>query len=247
MNFGFLSTLDNLLLPHTIKNAKKNGVKNIFVFLDEKGISKKDKAIFQKRTNQRFGDNINSNNYLLELSNLNIPFYFVDNHNSDFSIQLFSLLKIDCLINAGTPRKIGSKLLNKKVIPEGVINIHPGKLPEYRGCSAVEWAILNDDQIFNTVHYMDEDYDTGPIIRLESYEFNKESTYVDIRTEIYLKGINLLSIVLRNLQDKTLSSKDAQKQTHLNAKYWSPIPHNLEDSSIEKANNKEYTFQNINI
>ena len=28
-------------------------------------------------------------------------------------------------------------------------------------------------------------------------------------------------------------------------KYWNPIPENLEDSSIEKANNKMYTYQNL--
>lgn len=245
MNFGFLSTLDNLLLPYTIKNAKNHGIKNIFVFLDEKGTSQKDKKIFQKRTQGRFGDDIKPHDYLQELSNLNVPFYFVENHNSDRAIELYSLLKIDCLINAGTPRKISSKLLNKKNIPQGVLNIHPGKLPEYRGCSAVEWAIHNDDQIFNTVHYMEEDYDTGPLIKTEPYEFASNSTYVDIRSEVYLKGINLLCTVVKSLQNKTFSYKDAKKQNNLKAQYWAPTPEKLEDSIIEKANNKKYTYQNL--
>ena len=245
MNFGFLSTLDSLLLPYTIKNAKNLGIKNIFVFLDEKGVSKKDKTIFQKRTNGRFGDDRKSNDYLLALSNLNVPFYFVNNHNSDASVELYSVLKIDCLINAGTPRKISKKLLNKEIIPQGVINIHPGKLPEYRGCSAVEWAIHNDDQIFNTVHYMEEDYDTGPLIKTEPYQFESNSTYVDIRSQVYLKGINLLCVAIRNIQNKEFSYKDAQKQGNLKAQYWAPIPENLEDSSIEKANKKMYIYQNL--
>jgi methionyl-tRNA formyltransferase len=245
MNFGFLSTLDSLLLPYTIKNAKNLGIKNIFVFIDEKGMSIKDKTIFQKRTKGRFGDDMKSNDYLLALSNLNVPFYFVDNHNSDLSIELYSLLKIDCLINAGTPRKISKKLLNKKIIPQGVLNLHPGKLPEYRGCSAVEWAILNDDQIFNTVHYMEEDYDTGPLIKTEPYQFKSNSTYVDIRSEVYLKGINLLCDMVKKIQNKEFSYNDAQKQNDSKAQHWDPIPENLEHSSIEKANNKMYTFQNL--
>ena len=245
MNFGFLSTLDNLLLPYTIKKAKDLGIKNIFVFLDEKGESKKDKKIFQKRTKGRFGDDTKSNDYLLELSDLNVPFYFVSNHNSDLSIELYSLLNIDCLINAGTPRKISKKLLNKKIIPQGVLNLHPGKLPEYRGCSAVEWAILNDDQIFNTVHYMEEDYDTGPLIKTEPYQFESNSTYVDIRSEVYLKGINLLCDVIKKIQNKEFSYKDAQKQDDSKAQYWNPIPEDIEDSSIEKANNKMYSYQNL--
>ena len=245
MNFGFLSTIDNLLLPYLINTAKKNGVNNIFVFLDSKGLSEKNKKIFQKRTNGRFGENINSDNYLLHLNNLNVPFYFVDNHNSEVAIKLYSLLKIDCLINAGTPRKICNKLLDKKIITEGVINIHPGKLPEYRGCSAVEWAILNNDQIFNTIHYMETEYDTGPIIKIESYEFNSNYSYVDIRSEVYIRGLDLLCIVLKNLQEKDFSFKDAYEQNNLNAKYWGPIPPNLEDTSIEKVNNKKYYFQKL--
>ena len=58
--------------------------------------------------------------------------------------------KIDLLVNAGTPRILKSNLLKAPSI--GVINCHPGILPDFRGCTCVEWAIYLDQPIGNTVH-----------------------------------------------------------------------------------------------
>ncbi len=47
----------------------------------------------------------------------------------------------------------------------GVINIHSSLLPRYRGPAPVLWAIRNGDpDIGFTIHRMDEDFDTGPIL-----------------------------------------------------------------------------------
>lgn len=245
MRFGFLSTVDSLLLPHLINNALDNGLENIYVILDSKNISEKDKIIWQRRTNNNFGDFSTFNKSLFNLKNLNVPFYFVENHNSEESIKLYKKLQLNCLFNAGTPRKICKTLLDPNIIPEGVINIHPGKLPEYRGCSCVEWAIINDDPIYNTVHYMDVEYDTGPVIKTEQYEFKANSSYVDIRTKIYLEGCKLSISVLRGIQNKLYSKNVASIQDDNNAKFWQPIPIDIEEKCIKKANNHNYKYQKL--
>ena len=243
MKFGFLSTIDNLLLPYLINIAIDRGVKNIFVILDSKLISEKDKKIWNKRTNGRFGIFEDYNVNLYKLNKIDIPFYFVNSHNSPDAIELYKSLNLDYLLNAGTPRKISSKVLNINNFPKGVINIHPGKLPQYRGCSCVEWAILNDDPIFNTIHFMDIDYDTGPIISSEEYLFKKNSNYFDIRNTVYLKGCELASTVLLDLQDKKISYKDALIQEEKNSKFWNPTPDLIELDCIQKANNQKYKYQ----
>ena len=53
-----------------------------------------------------------------------------------------------------------------------------------------------------------------------------------------------MCVAIRNIQNKEFSYKDAQKQGKLKAQFWAPIPENLEDSSIEKANKKMYIYQN---
>ncbi|MBN1162072.1 MAG: hypothetical protein JXA17_09005 [Dehalococcoidales bacterium] len=49
--------------------------------------------------------------------------------------------------------------------PLGCINIHPGKLPEYRGKSPIQVAFdRGEKNLWATLHYMDEGLDTGPVI-----------------------------------------------------------------------------------
>lgn len=51
----------------------------------------------------------------------------------------------------------------------GCINIHPGKLPEYRGKDPIRAAWDNDDDYLGvSLHYMDEGYDTGDVITWRS-------------------------------------------------------------------------------
>ena len=172
MKFGYLSTLDNPLLPEFIKYALFYKINNIFVIIDTFGIKAKDHAIFKKRTDGKFADTYDLNQFLKKLNDNSIPFYFVSNHNSNKAKILYDNLHLDCLLNAGTPRKISDIIL--KSTKKGVVNIHPGILPAYRGCSCVEWAILNDDPVGNTAHFMDSGYDTGPIILSENYSFPKK-------------------------------------------------------------------------
>lgn len=47
----------------------------------------------------------------------------------------------------------------------GVLNVHSSMLPKYRGPAPVLWAIRNGDPHLGvTVHRMDEDFDTGPVL-----------------------------------------------------------------------------------
>ncbi len=47
----------------------------------------------------------------------------------------------------------------------GVVNTHPSRLPRHRGPYPFAWAIREaDDELWLTVHLMDERFDTGPIL-----------------------------------------------------------------------------------
>lgn len=55
-------------------------------------------------------------------------------------------------------------------------NFHPGLLPEYKGRNLCYHAIMNGAKSFGaTVHYMDEDFDTGCII--ETLDFPVEDSW----------------------------------------------------------------------
>ena len=59
-------------------------------------------------------------------------------------------------------------LISKAVITvpkRGTVNVHPSRLPKYRGPNPFGWQILNNEPDLGlTFHRMDEQYDTGPIL-----------------------------------------------------------------------------------
>lgn len=69
----------------------------------------------------------------------------------------------DVFLCNGFPWKIPPDAL---AVPRlGAVNGHPSLLPRYRGPSPIGWAIRNGDtEIGWTLHYMDAELDTGPVL-----------------------------------------------------------------------------------
>lgn len=241
MNIGFLSTIDFPLLPLFLSEAVKAGVQNIHVICDSKTRSDKDQRIWRERTVGAFDIPGDDNPTLYALSRARIPFYFVENHNGDDALALYQRLNIGCLINVGTPRKLSAELL--KAIPHGVVNIHPGLLPGYRGCSAVEWALYNDDRVGNTAHFMSEGYDTGPVIVSEAYDFPKNADYPSIRIRVYREGCRMAGQVLASIQRSGMTPADATIQDEALARYWNPIPDEKMAEVVDRVRAGAYRYQ----
>jgi methionyl-tRNA formyltransferase len=240
---ALLSTIDNPLLSFFISSILNQDLEDIMVICDSKEISNKDRTIMHRRTNGAFSKINSLKNSIYEINNIKVPFYFVNNHNDDDTLDLIYDLSIDVLLNAGTPRKLSTLIL--KSVKFGVVNIHPGILPRYRGCSAVEWAIYNDEKVGNTAHFMTEGYDEGPIIKSEWYEFPINTDYKSIRIKVYRNGCILAGKVLRLIMDKKIKPNDAKPQDDKNANYWDPIPDDKFKRVQEIIDNGEYYYQRL--
>lgn len=238
---GFLSTIHAPLLPFTLEAALANGCNNIVVICDSKLPSEKDKKIWLERTGGVFERVDNGGPDIYNLGHSMIPFYFVDSHNSAKTINIIKSLGIDCLFNAGTPRKLSSKIISS--VEYGVVNVHPGLLPEYRGCTCVEWAIYNDDKIGNTAHFMDDKYDMGPIITSEWYEFSKDADYQSIRVRVHRDGCRLAGRVLGAIKMNRIRPTDGLQQNSAQGKYWSPISDEEMDVVFRKLQDSKYRYQ----
>ena len=125
------------------------------------------------------------------------------------------------------------------------MNVHPGILPEYRGCSAVEWAIFNDDKVGNTAHFMTEGYDEGPIIQSEWYEFPKDADYKSIRVRVYRDGCVLAGKALRVIRDSKMTPCDGVAQDESKARYWDPIPEDKFNNVLRIIENGEFLYQRM--
>ena len=100
----------------------------------------------------------------------------------------------------------------------GVLNIHPGILPKYRGCCAVEWAIYNGDPIGVTAHLMDEGIDTGPIVLAKTLDRSEFRNYEDIRVAVYRLSFEAAAEAAMEFRAGTAKPAPQTEGT-----YWSPI------------------------
>ena len=105
-----------------------------------------------------------------------------------------------------------AEILKKSLLEipnKGVINFHSSLLPKYRGLGPIFQAVLhNENEIGFSFHYINEDIDTGQIIKREKIkiEQNESVSRLTIRTHI-MGSYNLLSII-NNLKNENKETKE---------------------------------------
>lgn len=86
---------------------------------------------------------------------------------------------------------------------KGIINFHAGELPDFKGRNVLNWAIINGLNKFGiTVHYIDEDIDTGNIISQKLISIKENDNYNDLLLKAYEECpklvIKSLDLILKN-------------------------------------------------
>jgi len=235
IRISLLSTINAPMLGNFIKAFVENNIQIDSIIFDSKIESKKDLKIHNKRTEGKL-----SYIPLHEVEKCYIPYFFVQNHSSEVTKRLVLKRKIDILINAGTPRILKNNILNAPKI--GVLNCHPGLLPEFRGCTCVEWAIYLDEQIGNSVHFMSEKIDEGPIVLKEKLSFLKSDNYTSIRSKVYKNSFYLMSRSIQKIIKEGISDiKNMNYPT--DGRYFEVISDSKLDQVINKVNNGLYHYQ----
>lgn len=150
-----------------------------------------------------------SDNKLQKLAKKNnIPIFQPEDINSEIIFSKVKELNPELIVSMSYDQILEKKLIN---FPEnGIINVHAGMLPYYRGRSPINWAIINgEDCLGLTVHYIDENIDTGDIILQEKIEINSGDNYrtilekaEKIAPKVLMKAIVLIEndLVIRKQQ-----------------------------------------------
>lgn len=220
---GFLTTRSHPLLPYLLDRFRADAPEiQPVLLLDEKDFSEKDQRIFEQRTQGAFPSRGTS--FVEEHAHEVVP-----NHNAEECQRAIRAHGIDLLINAGTPRLVGRDLL---LATRGVVNVHPGILPKYRGASCPEWAVYHDDPVGVTAHFMDERLDAGPVLFTRELQVTKRDTYMDMRIALYRLAhatmVNAVQDVLaRGLRASSLPAQE-------DAPVFKPIPNDLLAIAMEK-------------
>lgn len=99
--------------------------------------------------------------------------------NATETVERLTELAPDIGVMAGFSEVLAPETL--AVAPEGILNLHGGKLPEYRGASTLNWMVIEGEtEAAVTVLFADEGIDTGDIVDSASFPIGPNDTIVDV-------------------------------------------------------------------
>lgn len=126
---------------------------------------------------------------------------------------------------------------------KGVLNLHSGILPKYRGVMATFWAMFNGDhKIGTTLHTIDDgNIDTGEIIKISMFEVQASKSYLWHVLELYKQGVadivDTISTYARN--EPVLTSPQSEGSAY----YTFPKPEELvafEQQGLQLVDEQEF-------
>ena len=129
--------------------------------------------------------------------------------------------EIDLVVSYLYWRKIRKPLIENPKY--GCINFHPAILPNWKGCGGYNIAILYKlDKWGVTAHYVNEDIDTGPIIKVNRFDFDyKTATAKSLEKVTQEELINLYKEIVLQVKEKgklEVLNIDNSKGTYISRK-----------------------------
>ena len=121
-------------------------------------------------------------------------------HNSEQVMPLIKDIELDLIVFGGT-RIIRGEILDYP--RDGVINSHPGLLPDCRGSASPAWSVYHDIPIGSTTHFCDNGIDTGEILLRRDFPVHRGMTYEDLCFgTLILSGILMKEALIAWTQEK---------------------------------------------
>lgn len=117
-----------------------------------------------------------------------IPYEVVD-HNTADMVRLVEDYDLDAGVISG------ARILKPEVIDafgKGIINFHPGLIPEARGLDAILWSVYHDIPIGVTSHLIDHRVDAGKILEKNLIGLQEGDTLFDVYEKVYSLQLNMI-------------------------------------------------------
>lgn len=129
----------------------------------------------------------------------NIPVY----PNKDITGS--DILRISQETDVGISVGFGSVIRRKQFTGPtfGTFNLHPSKLPAYRGMHPIIYGMMNGEPTLGiTLHKIDSGIDTGPIISQSTELVTPHDSVRSMTDKLYTKGAELIDQLLHTLTEK---------------------------------------------
>ncbi len=89
----------------------------------------------------------------------------------------------------------GARILKPAVLERfstGIVNFHPGLIPETRGLDALFWSIYRDHPLGVTSHLIDHRVDAGRLLERRTLPLHRDDTIFDLSERLYEAQIEML-------------------------------------------------------
>ena len=121
--------------------------------------------------------------------------------NKKISINFIKSNAIDMIISNGYPYRINSDVIN--VMKGKLVNLHTSFLPYGRGIGGLLFCIIKNQPTGVSLHFIDENYDTGKIIKQKIINPKYNETY----REFYLRLLDEVNKLFFNEFENIKSPK----------------------------------------
>jgi len=108
----------------------------------------------------------------------------------------------------------GARILKGKTIKAfnyGIVNLHPGLIPENRGLDTLQWAVHLDIPQGITIHFINYRVDAGRIISRQRIPLFEDDTIYDVEQRLYDRQIPLVKPTLDAIKGKTMDDFELVK------------------------------------
>jgi len=139
----------------------------------------------------------------------------VDVNRADILNQIRRLAP-DLIVLAGYGQIVREPFFN--IAPYGCINLHGGNLPEYRGSSPMNWALINNEPEFTlSIIKVDCGVDTGDVLLERTFSVSENDTIADLQNLANSVFPEMLIRVVNDIQESKILGK---KQDNSFASYY---------------------------
>lgn len=103
----------------------------------------------------------------------------------------------------------GSRILSSECVKnKKIINAHPGIIPACRGLDSFKWSIYEDKPLGVSLHYIDENVDSGEVISVMQTDVFEGDTIQTLANRHYANEIYMLSNFMYYLKNPINSFKN---------------------------------------
>lgn len=161
--------------------------------------------------------------------------YVVAPHNSSFVSDMLTEFKPDLGVIAGA-RILRSRVIEKFRV--GILNLHPGLIPEARGLDAMLWSIYQGIPLGVTAHLIDEHIDAGRIVLRERINVYPDDSLLDISERLHDKQLEVLGKAVLKALNGEWVALESDKLTPPNSK----MPPELEIEAVRRFEDYKKRF-----